>query len=299
MAEADPAGAGGIPVVILTGLSGAGKSTALHVFEDMRFFCVDGLPASLVPKLVNLYRFQNASLTRGLALGMDMRQENFVEEWNRALGMLRQEGLTPQLIFIEAKPEVLVRRYATTRRPHPLETRNLGLEQAIEEERLLLEPIRSKADLVIDTSKFSIHDLRRTLQEKWATIAGKEQGLRLHIISFGYKYGTPSEADLLFDLRFLPNPYFEEALRPLTGRDREVAEYVLESDFGKVFYPRFIDFIHYILPFYAKEGRYRLTIGAGCTGGRHRSVATAEALCRSVREAGYVVTLEHRHIDLG
>jgi UPF0042 nucleotide-binding protein len=287
------------PLLVVTGLSGAGKSTALNVLEDLGFFSVDGLPASLVPKLGSLFQEQEQRPYRGLALGMDLRQRDFMEQWQNALDELAAAGLAPQIIFIEAKPDVLVRRYATTRRPHPLEIEGLGLEQAIQEEFKVLQPIRHQATLIIDTSAFSIHDLRRKIQDKWMNLEGPARGLRVHLVTFGFKYGVPSEADMVFDLRFLPNPYFEEDLRPLSGKDRTIADYVLAKDPGKGFLQRLVDFLQYLLPMYAEEGRYRLTIGIGCTGGRHRSVAVAEAVLDSLRKSDYAVTLEHRHLELG
>ena len=290
--------AGGLTVVLVTGFSGAGKSTALRVFEDLGFFCVDGLPASMVPKLVGLFRDQKQR-QRGLALGMDLRQHDFVDEWMRAAQELEHAGVKVQTLFLEARLETLVRRYATTRRPHPLESRELGLDQALDLERELLEPVRRRAEMVVDTTMFSIHDLRRRIQERWASLEEQEnEGLRIHMMSFGFKHGVPSEADLIFDLRFLPNPYFEEELRALSGKDKPVAEYVLGSDPGLTFKDRLGEFLEYLLPLYAQEGRYRLTLAMGCTGGRHRSVAVAEYMFARLRKAGYTVTKEHRHIDL-
>lgn len=288
-----------LPVVIVTGLSGAGKSTALKVFEDLRFFCVDGLPASMVPKLAGLFLTQDRGGYRGLALGMDLRQLDFLDDWNRAAGELAGLGVQPRVLFLDCKPQELLRRYATTRRPHPLESANLNLEQALDQERRLLEPMRMAAELVLDTSGYSIHDLRRILQEKWATIRDQAQGLRVHVVSFGFKYGVPAEADMMFDLRFLPNPYFDPELRPLSGKDPAIAEYVLGGEPGATFIGKFLDFMHYVLPLFASEGRFRLTVGIGCTGGRHRSVAVSERLYASLREKGYPATLEHRHFALG
>ena len=293
------ASAGALPVLILTGLSGAGKSTALKVFEDLGFFCVDGLPASMVPKLVSLFGERGDSKYRGLALGMDLRQVDFLDQWQRAEKELADMDVLPRIIFLEAKADILLRRYATTRRPHPLESFDLGLEQALEKERNLLAPMRNSAELVVDTSLDSVHDLRRKLQEKWSAMREKTKGLRIHVISFGFKYGAPSEADLVFDLRFLPNPYFDEALRPMSGMDAPIAEYVLGSEPGSEFLQKLMDFLLYLLPLYAEEGRYRLTLALGCTGGRHRSVAVSEATYKALREAGYAATLEHRHCALG
>ena len=286
------------PVIVLTGLSGAGKSTALKVFEDLGFICVDGLPPDLIPELVDLFGRQRERHHQGLTLGMDVRQSGFLDRWNEAWAELEGLGAPPRIVFIEAKHDVLMRRYAATRRPHPLEA-GVGLERALEAERELLRPLRDKAGLVLDTSDYSIHDLRRVLQEKWSFLRDARQGLKIYLVSFGFKYGLPTDPDLVFDLRFLPNPYFDEKLRPLSGRDPAVADYILGRDPGRSFLDKQLDYLHYVLPLYAAEGRYRLTIAIGCTGGRHRSVAVAEAVHASLAEAGFSVSLEHRHMDWG
>lgn len=287
------------PVVIVTGLSGAGKSTALKVIEDLGFFCVDGLPTSMVSRLINLFQEENPRNYRGLALGMDIRQGNFINEWEQVGLWLQERGFSIHLIFLEASAETLLKRYATTRRPHPLESQEIGLEQALSVERNLLDPLKQDADLVIDTTDFSIHDLRRKLQEKWSYLYDKRQALRIHILSFGYKYGVPKEADLLFDLRFLPNPYFDQTLRQHSGQEPAVAEYVLNNETGQGFVKHFFDFLYYILPRYAEEGRFRLTLALGCTGGRHRSVAMAELVYKNLSQRNYQVSLEHKHLELG
>lgn len=286
------------PVVIVTGLSGSGKSTALKVFEDLGFFCIDGLPSEMSPKIADLI-LKFDSKYRGLALGMDLRQLEFVDGWEQALNDFEGLGISPQVLFLEAKMGELVRRYATTRRLHPLESKNLGLEQALEQEKELLEPVRNGAALVLDTSDYSIHDLRRVIQTKWSAIEEVGRGMRVHIITFGFKYGVPSEADLVFDLRFLPNPYFEKELRPLSGKDAAISDYVLGSEVGSDFEERYLDFMTYILPLYADEGRYRITLALGCTGGRHRSVSVAESLLATLKKKGYTVSIEHRHMELG
>ncbi len=287
------------PVVIVTGLSGSGKSTALGVFEDMGFFTVDGLPVELAVRMVELIHSAAPAGYRGLALGMDLRQSGFTGEYEAALQRLKEKGFFPRILFVEASPAMLMRRYAVTRRPHPLEREGLGLEQALEMERTRLSGLRKNADLVLDTSTYSIHDLRRVLQAKWKAVGRMGPALRIHLISFGFKYGTPSEADMVFDLRFLPNPYFVAELKPLSGKDASVAEYVLGKEPGSEFFSRLKDFLLYTLGCYEAEGRFRLTIAIGCTGGRHRSVAAAEALARAFAEAGWSPSLEHRHLELG
>lgn len=285
------------PVVILTGLSGSGKSSALKVFEDLGFFCVDGLPVSLTPVLIKLFAGQSESRYRGLALGMDVRQADLDREWGATLAQIKNRDGGIQIVFFEAETREIIRRYATTRRPHPLETAGMGLEQAVVLERERMVPLRDAADLILDTTNFSIHDLRRTLQEQWSSIEDKSGLLKVHVMSFGFKYGPPNEADLLFDLRFLPNPYFVPALRPMSGKDPDISSYVLADEPGRTFLAKLLDFLLYLVPLYAREGRYRLTVALGCTGGRHRSVAVAEAVFDRLAKAGYTVSLEHRHID--
>ncbi|MCA1743355.1 MAG: RNase adapter RapZ [Desulfovibrionales bacterium] len=287
------------PLIIITGLSGAGKSTALNVFEDLGFFTVDGLPVSLVPSILELFSRENPKNYRGVALGMDLRQSDFASEWNLVRQKIDDSSICLQIIFLEATDNVLVRRYATTRRPHPLESRSLGLEQALEKEKNILKTLRSDAHLVLDTSGFSIHDLRRVIQEKWECLHHSFSGMRIHMISFGFKYGVPSEADMVFDLRFLPNPYFDHSLRPLSGKDTSVSEVVLGKNPGADFISRTREYLSFLIPLFDQEGRYRLTLACGCTGGRHRSVAVVENISQFLRDQGYLVSIEHRHFDLG
>ena len=289
------------PIIVVTGLSGSGKSTVLQVFEDMNYFKVDGLPAELLPGMVSVLNHQALAGYKGLVLGMDLRQPGFVRDFHKAMASLFDMGLSPFILFIEAKPDILMRRYATTRRPHPLECEGINLETSLMEERKRLDPIRRVSDLTIDTSRFSIHDLRRIIQKRWnrSDKDARLRSLRVNIVSFGFKYGLPVDAEMVFDLRMLPNPYFDPDLRPLSGKDQRVAEYVLGSEPGKGFYARLQEFIENTLPLFEQEGRYRLTIGIGCTGGRHRSVAVAEALFNTLKKLDYAVTIEHRHMDLG
>ena len=288
-----------VQVCIVTGLSGAGKSTAVQVFEDLRYFAVDGLPASLAPEMAAMMERPSMSHFMGIALGMDMRQSNFPDEINDALSVMAAKGIRPLLLFLEADAQELMRRYATTRRPHPLERESMGLEAALAAERNRLRPLREMADLVIDTSRFSIHDLRRSIQKRWSGNKDKLRAIRVNVISFGFKYGVPREADTVFDLRFLPNPYFVEELRPLCGKDKAVADYVFASPSAVEFRKKLLDLLFFMLPLMEAEGRYRITIAVGCTGGRHRSVAMAEELSQALRQADYPTSLEHRHLELG
>lgn len=287
------------PVIILTGLSGSGKSTALKVFEDLGFFCVDGLPAGMVTRLVGLLVTENPRDFRGLALGMDIRQPDFILHWQQTLDWLAEKHIQAGIFFLVADKDILMRRYAETRRPHPLESRDVGLNEALEREREQLAPLFNDADHVIDTSAFSIHDLRRHLQELWLFGNEPAHGLRVHVVSFGFKFGIPKESDLVFDLRFLPNPHFVEGLKELSGRDASVADYVLASDPGRMFLEKLVDFLLSLLPLYAQEGRYRMTLAVGCTGGRHRSVAVAERLYAVLKQELYSASVEHKHLELG
>ena len=288
-----------VRVCVVTGLSGAGKSTALKVFEDMGHFVVDGLPASLAPEMAAMMSRPSMSHFQGIALGMDLRQSTFLDDLNASLEALAAQSIRPTLLFLEASTQELMRRYATTRRPHPLEREGMGLEAALKAERDKLRPLRELADLVVDTTRFSIHDLRRAIQKRWGSSRGRLRAIRVNVISFGFKYGVPREADLVFDLRFLPNPYFLENLRPLCGRDKPVADYVFATPPAREFRAKLLDRLFFMLPLMETEGRYRVTIAVGCTGGRHRSVAMAEALWQALRQADYPASLEHRHLELG
>ncbi len=289
----------GETVVLVLGLSGAGKSTALHVFEDMRLITADGVPPALMPDMVRLLHASAMEKAGGIALGLDQRRGQFAAELDKALHKVSGMGFRVHILFLEADPAVLIRRYATTRRPHPLERENIGLEQAVREEAENLASIREMADRIIDTSTYSIHDLRRRIQRRWNNTQERAHAIKINLVSFGFKYGVPREADIVFDLRFLPNPYFVEELRQGTGKDKAVAAYVFGDPSAKEFKKRFIEFISSLLPLYDAEGRYRITIALGCTGGKHRSVAVAEALMRALKRQDYRVSIEHRHMELG
>ena len=293
-----PTAGDGIPACIVTGLSGAGKSTVLRVFEDMGFFTVDGLPASLAPDMIRLLSRAEYATFRGIALGMDVRQGDLLDI-EQTLVRLSSQGIRPRLVFVTADVAVLMQRYAATRRPHPLEREGMGLEAALEAERQRLHPLLHMADIILDTGSFSIHDLRRAVQQHWGETQGLRHTLKVNLISFGFKYGVPKEADIVFDLRFLPNPYFVEALRPLSGKDAAVRDYVFAQPWAREFRERFCAFIQLLLPLYDADGRYRLSIAVGCTGGRHRSVSMAEELYKALQHSGYSISLEHRHLELG
>ena len=288
-----------VRLCIVTGLSGSGKSTAMQVFEDLMYFTVDGLPASMAPEMVALMNRPSMAHFKGIALGLDIRQSTFLNEIEDVLEKLRLEGHNPQLIFLEADTPEIMRRYATTRRPHPLEREGIGLETAVLMERRRLAQLRSQADMVINTTRFSIHDLRRIMQKRFRDGQNNARSLRVFVLSFGFKHGVPKEADYVFDLRFLPNPYFVSELRAKSGLEQEVADYVFATPKAREFLGKLQDLIFFILPLMEGEGRYRLTLAFGCTGGHHRSVAVAEAIGRAIAQAGFPTTIEHRHLELG
>ena len=288
-----------LPVFIITGLSGSGKSTAMNVLQDIGWLAVDGLPVELLPDMASVVEALGREGYHGLALGMDLRQRTFLQEWRLSFRRIQDLGLNPRIIFIDASTEALLKRYAATRRPHPLENSSIGLEKAVEEERKLLSSIKATADLVIDTTDSSIHDLRRSIQTMWSELRENSDQFRVRLISFGFKYGLPPESDLVFDLRFLPNPYFVEELTHLSGQDEKIVDYILNSPPGYEFMAKLKEFMCYLVPQYAREGRYRLTIALGCTGGRHRSVAVTESLAQNLKSLGISVSMEHRHMDKG
>ena len=288
-----------LPIVVVVGLSGSGMSTALQVFEDLRFVTADGLPPLALPEMARLLKEQSLGHAQGIALGVRLPTTGMYEDLMHALKYITPDGDRPILLFLSAAPSVILRRYATTRRPHPLEREGVGLENAMEEEVRRLDPVREAADIVIDSSDFSIHDLRRVIQRRWRAESERLRSLKVNIISFGFKYGVPREADLVFDLRFLPNPFFVETLKAMSGKDKAVVDYIFAEEPAREFRQRFLDYMSFLLPYYDAEGRYRLSVAIGCTGGRHRSVAVAEELGSMLRKQDYSISMEHRHLDLG
>jgi len=279
-------------VVVVTGMSGAGRSTALHVLEDLGFFCVDNLPPPLFTGLLDL--LERGDEIRRVGLGVDVRTGAFLEGVGEVVTHLRERGHEVELIFLDASDEALVRRFSETRRPHALAPGG-DLPMAIRSERARLGPLREQAEHVFDTTHLSVHDLRRALVDHIAR-GGEKPLMVTRIVSFGFKYGLPVDADLVFDLRFLPNPHFVPELRPKTGLDAEVAKYVLETDDAKELLVELKRLLDSTLPKYEREGKSYLTVGIGCTGGRHRSVAMTEALAAHLRESREVVVA---HRDAG
>jgi UPF0042 nucleotide-binding protein len=281
----------GVAIVVVTGLSGAGRSTALRVLEDLNFYCVDNLPPKLAPSLLELLESGGERLDVGL--GFDVRSGTFLAGATSALDELATRGFRPEVLFLDASDEAVLRRFSETRRPHRLAVDG-DLSSAIRLEREQLAPLRKRATHVIDTTHLSVHDLRRQLVQH---VSGGPAGSRLvtRIVSFGFKYGLPQDADLVFDLRFLPNPHFVPELRPMSGREKPVADYVLSADEARELLDDVTHLLQKLLPHYAAEGKSYLTVGIGCTGGRHRSVAFAEALGGRLGHTAIIVA--HRDVE--
>ncbi len=286
-----PGVAARLHIVVVTGMSGAGRSSALRVLEDLGYFCVDNLPPPLAPQLVSLLE---GELTR-VGFGIDVRTGTFLEGAERTLDALAEQGHDTEVIFLDCADDILVRRFSETRRPHPL-AQGADVLAGIRAERERLSALRTRARHVIDTSSTSVHDLRRSLIDYIAR-GGSRPRMAIRVVSFGFKYGLPVDADLVFDLRFLPNPHFVTGLRPLTGRDAPVAEYVLEAEETKELLADLQAMLAHTVPRYEREGKAYLTIAVGCTGGRHRSVAIAEHLASWLRQSDHDAIVAHRDVE--
>jgi len=281
---------GGAELVIITGLSGSGKASALKAFEDLGYYCVDNLPVELIPRFAEL-ALQSGEIAH-TALVVDVREGAQLENLPAMLKSVKRTMPT-RVIFLEANDPALLRRFSETRRPHPLGT-NAPVRASLTAERRRLRPIRALADLVIDTSKFNVHELQAHLTDRFQQQSGGDRSILVSCVSFGYKHGVPEDADLVFDVRFLPNPHFVPEFRPLTGRHPRVAKYIRSFPQTQEFISRISELLVYLLPHYVHEGKSYLTISFGCTGGQHRSVMIAEDVSKRLRKAGYKVKVVHR-----
>ncbi len=279
-------------LVILTGLSGSGKSTVLRAFEDMGFYCVDNLPVELIPIFAELHAAGEGDFARA-ALLVDAREGSHLEKLPALLKHLKKDHPIT-LVYIEASEDALLRRYSETRRPHPL-GKNSPVRESLARERALMEPIRDLADVVIDSSKFNVHELRQFITERFKNPDNRP--MLLSLVSFGYKYGIPTDADLVFDVRFLPNPHFVPELREFTGQDKEVQRYVNSFPQTKEFLRRLEGMLTYLIPHYIQEGKSYLTIAIGCTGGKHRSVMLGERIAKDLKKKGFATKVVHRDIQ--
>lgn len=283
-------------VIILTGLSGAGKSSALHVLEDLGYFCIDNLPMTFLPKFIDLAGTFSPT-RKGIALVMDVREREFPKLFPKFFSALQQKGKRTKLIFLEARDEIIMKRFSETRRKHPLATAT-SIVQGISEERKLLYPIRALATHIVDSSNLTVHQLKQQIIKIVAPESGPDK-LFISLISFGFRNGIPPEADLVMDVRFLPNPYFIPEMRDKTGLDRDVQEFVLNQEPSRIFFNHFSKLLDFLIPQYYAEGKTYLTIAIGCTGGQHRSVSISCMLKQKLESSGYQLQLVHRDIPLG
>ena len=284
-------------ILIISGLSGAGKSKAASFLEDMGFYIVDNMPAAMILKFAEFCTVSNGRYDR-VALVYDVRTANSFTEFFEVLDKLKAMDCQCRMLFLEASPETVIKRYKETRRRHPLRDGADSLEEAVRQERALMQPVKDRADYVVDTSRLSTAQLRSELLRLFDT-RGEKAGMTVNVTSFGFKYGLPMEADLVMDVRFMPNPYYIETLRPKTGLDRDVYEYVFKFQQTQDFMKRLEDLLTFVLPLYAEEGKTSLTIAVGCTGGHHRSVAVTHALTEFIHQQGYPVTENHRDMARG
>jgi len=284
-------------LVIITGLSGSGMSSATNAFEDLGYFCVDNLPITLLSTFARLLSpsVEDIAAINKAALVINIRERQFLAEFPSEVKKLAKRDIEPFVVFFEASDDVLRRRFSETRRPHPADS-GKGLLAAIKSEKKAMKVIRSMADLIIDTSDHTVHTLRRSIIQRFSH-AGEAGPLKVQILSFGHRYGNPHDVDILFDVRHLPNPFFDLKLRDKTGEDPAIVRYLKKSDDVRETIDRFADLLEYLLPFYRHEGKSYLTIGVGCTGGKHRSVMVANELRKRLKKSGYELSVVHRDMQ--
>ncbi|HZC45399.1 MAG TPA: RNase adapter RapZ [Candidatus Acidoferrum sp.] len=281
-------------LIILTGVSGSGRASAMRVLEDLGFYCVDNLPVALAPNVAMLAAGRDPAL-KGVALGVDPRERLFFPQWPRIFSELDAAGIHPEVIFLDASDDVLARRYSESRRPHPMAASGATVAESIRAERLALAEMRERANRVIDTTTLTVHELREVVT---AAVLGAGAGSRMSVslVSFGYKYGLPVGMDVVLDVRFIPNPFFVPELRPLTGTDPQVREYVMAQPESQRFVEEVGKLLDFLIPLYQREGKSYLTIGLGCTGGRHRSPVLARELMKHLETSGFASTVRDHDI---
>ncbi|MCC8138739.1 MAG: RNase adapter RapZ [Lachnospiraceae bacterium] len=281
-------------LVIVTGMSGAGRATALKILEDAGYFCVDNLPVPFIDKFAELTASGNSEITK-VAIGIDVRSGKSLDQLQQVLEHLTAQGIAYEILFLDASDDVLVKRYKETRRAHPL-AESGRIEQGITLERERLAFLKKQADYIIDTSQLLVRELKQEMEQIFVQNRAFKN-LMITVLSFGFKYGIPNDADLVFDVRFLPNPYYHEELRRLTGNDKEIQDFVMGFDMAHIFLDKLEDMLHFLIPNYVLEGKNQLVIAIGCTGGKHRSVTLADRLYERLRrQSDYGVKLEHRDI---
>ncbi len=280
--------------VIVTGMSGAGKSTVLKFFEDMNFFCVDNLPPALIPKFAELCFEQGSEIER-VAMGIDIRGGKLFSDLFATLSNLQESGYDMEILFLDASDTTLIKRYKETRRSHPL-SKGGSIEEGIRKEREILQDVKKKATYIIDTSNILVRELKEQINHIFVENKNFES-LIITVCSFGFKYGIPIDSDLVFDVRFLPNPFYIQELKELTGNDSPVSDYVMSFDESKIFLDKLTDMVKFLIPQYIKEGKNQLVISIGCTGGKHRSVTLANALYNVLKEEGHSILIKHNDIE--
>lgn len=281
--------------IIVTGLSGSGKSEAMRALEDMGFYCVDNLPPTLIPKFAELCYQSNSTIDK-VALGIDVRGRKFFEALHESLNTLRKDKYPFEVLYLDCADDILLKRYKMTRRNHPLAI-NRQIPEGIKMERTILEPLKEIADCIVDTSNMKPKDLKEEISKIYAN-GEVNNNLTISVVSFGFKHGIPSDSDLVFDVRFLPNPYYVDELRSKTGEEQDVRDYVMNSDISHQFYEKLLDMINFLVPQYIEEGKHHLVISIGCTGGRHRSVTISNLISDELMKQGYRVVKKHRDFML-
>jgi len=283
-----------LSIVVVTGLSGSGKSVAIHALEDNGFFCIDNLPVLLIPKFIDLCQGAQEGIKR-IALGIDLRGGQFLQSWPEVLAGIRAAGHWVEVVFLDASDELLLRRFNETRRPHPLAPDGT-VQEGISRERSALEGMRALADRVVDTTHLNVHELKKVMELYYSQISSQRK-MALFLTSFGYKYGIPQDIDMILDVRFLPNPFFVSELRTKSGLEAEVQGFVQKREETTMFLDRLCSLLEFTLPQYEREGKSSLTLALGCTGGKHRSVALVEELKRRLDSGRFRIHVRHRDID--
>ena len=283
-------------LVVITGMSGAGKSYALNVLEDMDYYCIDNMPPLLIEEFVKLYDTYETKKTSNIAVGVDIRGGEFFKEIEKTMDSLKQRDVKVDVLYLDSDDEVLISRYQETRRTHPL-SRTGRVQEGIDKEREIMSDIKERATYIIDTTNTSIWDLKRKVVSLFSSENQEKVGFPINVISFGFKHGMPNDVDMVFDVRFLDNPYYITHLRAKTGLNKEVHDYVMGKKEAQVFLRKLIDMVDYLVPLYVKEGKGQLSIAIGCTGGKHRSVTIAEELSEHLHETCHRITTNHLNIS--
>ncbi len=283
-------------LVVITGMSGAGKSQALNMLEDMDYYCIDNMPPLLIEEFVKLFDNNERKKTSNIAIGVDIRGGEFFYEINTIIKALKEKNIKVETLFLDASDEVLISRYQESRRTHPL-SRSGRVKDGIDKERDVLSDIKASATYIIDTTDISIWQLKKKVVSLFSPENQEKKGFPINIISFGFKHGMPTDVDMVFDVRFIDNPFYVKNLREKTGLDKEVKDYVLSKKEAKVFLEKLMDMVDYLVPLYIKEGKGQLSIAIGCTGGRHRSVTIAEELAKHLEQTCHRITTNHLNIS--